>query len=85
MSIEEHRSQVIEYRLKGKGTLDSWPVIAVEPGEVRTNMNTFERVAQIEEYIEAPRKRPKKPISPMGPVRQSPREHAPPRNGTTRR
>ena len=66
MSIEEHRSQVIEYRLKGKGTLDSWPVITAEPGEVRTNMNTFETVAQIEEYIEALRKAAKEANLPDG-------------------
>jgi hypothetical protein len=65
MSIEERRSHVTEYRLKGKGSLD-WPIITAEPGEVRTTMYTFETVAQIEEYIEALRKAAKEANLPDG-------------------
>jgi hypothetical protein len=68
MSIEERRSHVTEYRLKGKGSLD-WPIIinTAERGEVRTTMYTFETVAQIEEYIEALRKAAKEANLPDGP------------------
>jgi hypothetical protein len=57
---------VIEYCFKGKGALPGWPVITAEPGEVRTNMHTFETVGEIEEYIETLRRAAKETHLPDG-------------------
>jgi hypothetical protein len=63
MSIEEIRSQAVEYRVKG--SLRS-PVLTARPGEVHTGLCSLENLAQVEEFIEALRKAAKVANLPDG-------------------
>ena len=54
MSIEERRNEVIEFHVNQSKL--SWPAATAKPGEVRTVMQIFGTVAEMEEYIEALRR-----------------------------
>jgi hypothetical protein len=58
MSIEERRSEVIQFCLNmGRGKNSSlWPVITAQPGEVHVSMHTMATRQELEEYINALRK-----------------------------